>query len=59
MLDKSQAKWYNTIRKRKGDKKMITYEEMMKNVEELRKQGKEPHGVLREMLIEYQLNRKD
>lgn len=38
---------------------MITYEEMMKNVEELRKQGKEPHGVLRELLIEYQLTHED
>ena len=33
----------------------MTYEEMMKMVEELRKQGKQPHGELREMLIDYQL----
>lgn len=37
----------------------MKYEELMKKVEELKANGKEPHGVLREMLINYQLNRED
>lgn len=35
----------------------MTYSEMLKKVEELKKQGKEPHGILREMLINHQILR--
>lgn len=37
----------------------MKYEELMKKFEELKANGKEPHGFLREMLINYQLNRED
>ena len=47
---------YYTHRDKEKEIKKMTYEEMMKMVEELRKQGKEPHGELREALIDYQVN---
>ena len=34
----------------------MTKAEVMKKVEELKKQGKQPHGYLRDLLIEYQLS---
>jgi hypothetical protein len=37
----------------------MTYTELLKIVETLKAQGKEPHGLLREMLINYQLNQED
>lgn len=36
----------------------MTKTELLKKVEELKKQGKNPHGYLRELLIEMQLNEK-
>ena len=33
----------------------MTYEQLMQKVADLKAQGKEPHGELREMLIDYQL----
>ena len=37
----------------------MTINEMLKKVEDLKAQGKEPRGELREMLIDYQLNKED
>ena len=37
----------------------MKYEELMKKVADLKAQGKEPHGMLRELLIEYQLRKED
>lgn len=36
----------------------MTKAELIKMAEELKKQGKEPHGYLRDLLIERQLNEK-
>ncbi len=36
----------------------MTKTELLKKVEELKKQGKNPHGYLRELLIEMQLDEK-
>lgn len=36
----------------------MTKIELMKKAEELKKQGKNPHGLLRDMLIDLQLNEK-
>ena len=36
----------------------MTKTELMKKVEELKKQGKNPHGLLRDMLIDLQLDEK-
>ncbi len=36
----------------------MTKAELMKKVEELKKQGKNPHGLLRDMLIDLQLDEK-
>ena len=44
-------------RKRKEVKKM-TKTELIKMVEKLKKQGNDPHGYLRELLIEMQLDEK-
>ena len=38
---------------------MMTIEQMLAKVAELKAQGKQPHGELREMLIDYQLNKED
>ena len=37
----------------------MTKTELMKKVEELKKQGKNPHGLLRDLLIDLQLNEKE
>ena len=34
----------------------MTTNEILKMVEELKKQGKNPHGLLRDLLIDLQLN---
>lgn len=37
----------------------MTKIELMKKAEELKKQGKNPHGLLRDLLIDMQLNDKE
>ena len=37
----------------------MTKTELMKKVEELKKQGKNPHGLLRDLLIDLQLDEKE
>lgn len=37
----------------------MTKIELMKKVEELKKQGKNPHGLLRDLLIDMQLDNKE
>lgn len=36
----------------------MTKTELLKKVEELKKQGKNPHGLLRDLLIDLQLDEK-
>ena len=60
-LDKLPGQCYNTIRKKKkGENKMNELKtELLKQVDELKKQGKEPHGYLRELLDEMSWGEED
>ena len=61
MLDKYARMWYNIITKdKKKEKAKMTnaeYKEMLKRkLEELQKQGKNPHGLMRDLLVDLELD---